>query len=114
MKTLANMHMTNNGFKARLYQRWKEPLDLLELLINSSMEIGQDVKRQLVNNRKKISNPKHVALIKIHARAIQVANEILTLLKAGYADGANGRWRTLYELTPLFLFLRKESRILFQ
>ncbi|GAL86071.1 hypothetical protein ACD_5C00242G0002 [Sporocytophaga myxococcoides] len=44
-------------------------------------------------------------LISIHVRACQVANEILVLIKNGYADGAHARWRTLHELSVTFLYL---------
>lgn len=44
-------------------------------------------------------------LIAIHVRACQVANEILVLVKNGYADGAHARWRTLHELSITFLYL---------
>jgi hypothetical protein len=44
-------------------------------------------------------------LIAIHVRACQVANEILALIKNGYADGAHARWRTLHELSVTFLYL---------
>lgn len=44
-------------------------------------------------------------LIAIHVRACQVANEILVLIKNGYADGAHARWRTLHELSVTFLYL---------
>ena len=45
------------------------------------------------------------ALLKIHARALQISNEILVLLKSGYADGANSRWRSLHELAVISFFL---------
>lgn len=44
-------------------------------------------------------------LIAIHVRACQVTNEILVLIKNGYADGAHARWRTLHELSVTFLYL---------
>ena len=107
-KTLEGLHTDTIGFQSRLYTRWKEPLDLLELLINSSIEIGEHFRTHL-NGKKNI---KHPVLIKIHARSIQVASEIFALLKSGYADGANGRWRTLYELTGIFLILQKNPDFL--
>jgi len=92
-----------------LYRIWKIPLDLLELLIVSSIEIGEIQQRKLSHGRKKITNSKYVALIKIHARAIHIGNEIFSLLSCGYADGANARWRSLYELTVIFLILSKNG-----
>jgi hypothetical protein len=47
--------------------------------------------------------------VKIHQRALQVSNEIFVLLKAGYADGANARWRTLCELGVISSFLTKND-----
>lgn len=47
------------------------------------------------------------ALRYINGRAIQVANEILVLLKNGYADAAYARHRTLYELSIVADFLVK-------
>lgn len=49
------------------------------------------------------------ALDQIHARALHISNEILVLLKAGYPDGANARWRSLHELAVISVFLRKED-----
>lgn len=41
----------------------------------------------------------------INGRALQVANEILILLRNGYADGAYARFRTLYELSVIAHFI---------
>lgn len=41
----------------------------------------------------------------INGRALQVANEILVLLRNGYADGAYARFRTLYELSIVSHFI---------
>lgn len=44
-------------------------------------------------------------LMLIHARACQIAGEIRLLVEGGFADGAHARWRSLHELTVIFLFL---------
>lgn len=93
------------GFEERLYERWKEPLDLLEPLIRISLESGESHKNKLAKVTNETNKDKFGALIKIHARALQIANEILVLLKAGYADGAIARWRSLYELAVISCFL---------
>jgi hypothetical protein len=94
------------GFEARLYKRWEEPLDLLECLIGLSMVYGQSHRDKLAKLLNETNSAKFAALVKIHQRALQVSNEILVLLKAGYADGANARWRTLCELGVISFFLR--------
>ena len=44
--------------------------------------------------------------MRLHARACQLASEILELIKFGFADGALARWRTLYEISIFANFLR--------
>lgn len=43
----------------------------------------------------------------LNGRAIQVANEILVLMRNGYADGAYSRFRTLFEISVVTSFIRK-------
>lgn len=44
-------------------------------------------------------------LIALHVRACQITNEILVLVRNGFADGAHARWRTIHELSVTFLYL---------
>ena len=48
-------------------------------------------------------------LLRLHARGIQISKEILVLFRNGYADGAFARWRTLYELSIVGLFISKHG-----
>jgi Family of unknown function (DUF5677) len=97
---------SQKGFEERLYERWREPLDSLECLIGLSMVYGQNHRDKLAGVVNETNSAKFVALLKIHQRALQIANEILALLKAGYADGAIARWRTLFELAAISFFLK--------
>lgn len=45
----------------------------------------------------------------INGRAIQVANEILVLLRNGYGDGAYSRFRTLFELSIVASFIQEHG-----
>lgn len=92
-------------FESRIYERWKGPLDLLECLIKVSLESGERQKNKLSKIIDGKNNFKYSALIKIQARALEISNEILVLLKAGYPDGANSRWRSLHELAVISFFL---------
>jgi len=94
------------GFEERLYMRWEEPLDLLECLIGLSMTYGENHRDKLAKVVDETNVAKFAALLKIHQRACQISNEILVLLKAGYADGANARWRTLCDLGAISFFLK--------
>jgi hypothetical protein len=85
-------------FEGSLEARWGKGLNLLRMLVTICREIGAEtVKRQKRSNRRKHSHLNDV-LLRLHARACQVSNEIITLLESGYADGAMARWRTLYEI----------------
>lgn len=96
------------GFETRLYKRWKKPLDLFESFVVICLESGEDKKNKL-SKGKTITNPKQVALIKIHARSVQIAYEILTLIRSGFADGAFARWRSIHELGIITFFLRENN-----
>jgi hypothetical protein len=45
-------------------------------------------------------------LIRLHARACQVAEEVVCLLSNGLADGAMARWRTLHEIAAVGCLIR--------
>lgn len=102
---LSDQRKLQKGFETRLYERWKDPLDLFECLIQISLESGEKRKKKLNNKKNNKNNSKYDALIKLHARALHISNEIAILLKSGYADGANARWRSLHELAVISFFL---------
>jgi hypothetical protein len=86
------------GFLYNLDARWGKAIDLLRMLLTISREIGQARTKRLTR-RKAIKNPALTdVLFRLHARSCQVAEEIVTLLQNGFADGAMARWRTLYEI----------------
>lgn len=102
------------GFENRLYEEWREPLDALEATIVIAEEAGERKATALAESPDYKDSSKLFALVQIHARSIQIAKEILTLLKAGFADGANSRWRTIYELTVVAYFLKSQPEDLSQ
>ena len=108
-KMLDGQRKYQKGFEKRLYKRWEIPLDLLERLIRISLESGEEHKNKLSKTVDNTNNFKWEALIKIHARALQISNEIIVLLKSGYADGANARWRSLHELAVISFFLKDNN-----
>lgn len=83
---------------------WGYVLDLLESLISMSEET---IKNFYNENRKDFESNNYLnySLIKLTTRAIQVSQEILILLRHGFASGANARWRTLYEICAVSSFL---------
>jgi hypothetical protein len=88
-----------------IYKIWKTPIDLFEGLIKISSEAAEQHYTTIEQTTDDNNKFTHEALIKLHGRAIHISNEILVLIKAGYADGAMARWRSLHELSVVALFL---------
>jgi hypothetical protein len=94
------------GFRKRLALVWGKPIDLLDLLITIAEESGSDANALLRRAARRKSPASVEVLTRLHARACQVAREIVTLLRAGFADGAMARWRTLHEISVMSEFIR--------
>ncbi len=95
------------SFEKRLHEVWGEAFNLLEMLVHLSLEAGDDFNREFRDEMASEENFVFEALTRLHARACQVASEVLTLLKSGYADGAHARWRSLHEIAVVSLFIDK-------
>lgn len=95
------------GFEKRVFDRWKKAFDEFECLLQICHDIINGASGR-VDEESEETNKKY-ALFQIFARSIQIGHEIYALLKAGFADGANARWRTLHELTVISVFLKDNN-----
>jgi hypothetical protein len=93
------------GFERRLARRWRRPLELLELQVVIAKEMGGDLNEELRKRSGKKRRHLVEALTRLHARACQVAAEVLVLLCKGYPDGAMARWRSLHEIAVVALYV---------
>lgn len=94
------------GFEERNYARWKEPLDLLMMLFVMCSEISEAHGHEGPGE----SDPLVFdTLARLQPRGLLVANEIMTLLRAGYADAGLSRWRTLHEILVVASFVAKHG-----
>jgi Family of unknown function (DUF5677) len=87
-------------FEARLLGRWGRALDLFELTTDHALQTSVWVRQNLCDQDP--SPARSEALIRLHARALSIAQEVHVLLKSGYATAAYARWRTLYEVQIVF------------
>ena len=94
-----------SGFLQRLYARWKTPLELFRMLLTIARELGGSANEDAQGSVSSSSPHLVYVLTRLHARACQVTQEILTLLTAGFADGAMARWRTLHEIAVVASFI---------
>ncbi|MFA7155751.1 MAG: DUF5677 domain-containing protein [Proteiniphilum sp.] len=97
------------AFEEQNYALWKEPLDLLQLFLLTTTGIGGEFNHKYRPEAAENNDFVFEVLTRLHGRACQVGNEILILLKSGYADGANARWRTLHEITVTSYFIKENG-----
>ena len=111
-KSYLNFEKENSeNLIAFLYEqdkKWGKILTKANYFITLSEEIGKEVFEQW-KKYKKLSQKKYLALIKIHARSVQIAREIFCLSENGFADGALSRWRSLHELEVISIFLAEQN-----
>ena len=99
------------GFYYRYHSQWGTLFQSLEFAILAHEGAGvlfkqhHDVKYPSDEEK----SFQYSALILLHARACQVAREVLVLVRAGYADGALSRWRALYEMATVAEFIKEHS-----
>ena len=98
------------GFEKRLNKRWKYPLDLLDLSIALNMEAGTEFNQKFRNEAVGSGDAVFEALIRLHARGCQVSGEVLALLRAGFADGAHARWRSLHEMAVVASLIQEHGQ----
>lgn len=98
------------NFEAKLERRWKKPFTLLEIYLVMVFEVGVDSNENYRQNCGQNPDIVFEVLIRLHARASQIALEVLTLIKAGLADGAHARWRTLHEVAVVSQFIKKHGK----
>jgi hypothetical protein len=102
---LAEHKQVRSQFEESVFLEWNEALDLMEMLIVIASEAGEDFTQEFGLSVSQDNDFRFEVLTRLHARSCQIANEILTLLKAGYADGAHARWRTMHEITVIGFFI---------
>lgn len=74
------------------------------LAVESAQLYGEYLDNQ-PEKRLKDKEYRFLALREIHSRACQQFLEIIYLMKAGFADGAYARWRSMYELSVIAEFI---------
>lgn len=97
-------------FEHRCYRRWKRPVDLLEVLVQTSQEVGDEINRSCGPRAHIDCDYKFLSLISLHAKAVLVAREALCLLYGGFPDGALSRWRSLHEVAVVAKFLSSQDQ----
>ena len=98
------------AFEERLERMWRRPIDLLDLFVHLSLEAGTDFNSEYRQDAIESGDAVLEVLTRLHGRACQVAREIFVLLRAGFADGADARWRTLHEIAIVACLIGKHGQ----
>jgi hypothetical protein len=98
------------SFTQRNEARWKDAFDLLEIHIAICTEAGESVNTEQRPVAVEENDIVFDILVRHHARACHIANEILCLLKNGFADAAHARWRALHEVNVTAVFIEKHGQ----
>ena len=94
-----------HGFCYRLEQLWGPALGLLEMLVHASTEVGDIFDSEYRQQAAGENDYLFEAIVRLHCRACGVSQEVLHLLRGGFAAAAHARWRTLHEVTVVATFL---------
>ena len=87
---------------------WGYSIDLLQALTAISLESGESYYKENVKIKSN-NNCTYEVLFRLHAKACQISSEIVALLRAGFADGALARWRTLHEISIVSFFISEHG-----
>jgi hypothetical protein len=96
-------------FRNSLRTRWGKAFDSYESFLAVAMDGGSAANSYLRSGKAGKPGALVDAMVRVHARAAQVAGEVLALLESGYADGAHARWRTLHELAVVAALLSEHD-----
>lgn len=100
----AQKHDTEE-FRSRMEERWGEGLGYLRMLLTCCREVGLETLKRHNKSKARRHMHRRWVLVRLHARACQVADETICLMENGFADGAMARWRTLHELSVVALLI---------
>ena len=109
-KMLEERRKLFSEFCKRNHNRWNVAFDLLETFIVICTEAGEEFNKSYRSTAIKENNLVFDIVVRHHARACHISQEILCLLKSGFADGAHARWRALHEVTVTAMFILKHGQ----
>ncbi len=109
-KMLKEHRALARGFEKRNIKRWSKAFDLLETHIVICTEAGEEFNSSYRATAVENNDLVFDIVVRHHARACHIAQEILCLLKSGFADAAHARWRALHEVNATAMFIAKYGK----
>ncbi|MDN4060245.1 DUF5677 domain-containing protein [Massilia sp. YIM B02769] len=103
---MAELKLAHEVRSKAVHRIWGDVFDQLDFLRHLALEWGHHA-QDLQSGPYKQPNTAF-ALNRLVGRAYEIVGEIVALTKAGYADGALARWRSLHELCVISMFIAKQ------
>lgn len=103
---MAELKLAHELRSKAVHRIWGDVFDQLDFLRHLALEWGHHA-QDLQSGPYKQPNTSF-ALNRLVGRAYEIVGEIVALTKAGYADGALARWRSLHELCVISMFIAKQ------
>lgn len=88
----------NQEFVDGNINKWRAGFDSLEIFIAVCLEAGSEFNNLNKSQAFEEKNVIFEVVIRLHARACHISSDILWLLKGGFPDAAQARWRALHEV----------------
>jgi len=102
------------NLRRKIARRWDEAFSDLRLLLEVCAEYGDSFNQAHLASRRRHNRVRDEAVSRLHIRACRIADEILTMLENGFAEGARARWRTLHEVSITALLIAEGGDALAQ
>lgn len=109
VERVAEIDGDTDSFIARNCERWKTGFRKLRTMQQISIEAGMAFQKQFLQHEEYVHDPLLGVLMRQHANACRITDEIIHLLKGGFPDGALARWRTLFEIAVTCMVLHKHG-----
>lgn len=97
-KMLLHARKDQVTFETRNIRRWRAAFDLFETIWVCCEEMGRNFNQHFRPEAVETQDFVFEAVTAIHAKSLLVTNEMICLMRGGFADAALTRWRTLHEL----------------
>lgn len=102
---LLKENFTRSRFNKKVAQVWQKPFNSLEMFIGVCIDNCEEFCIEYQTENDVVFD----TIRRLQIRATQIGYEILALMRAGFADGAMARWRTLHETAVVSLFIAKHG-----
>jgi len=95
-----------DSFRENMEARWGVGLSYLRMLLECCRELGAETNKRHNKSKSRRHRFRRWVLVRLHARACQITDEIICLMENGFANGAMARWRTLHEISVVSMLIR--------